>query len=484
MFDPMISADETGALNAKGIIRQWRANAAGDQMTLFVRPGVRFHNGDEVTADDIKFSFETWMRPGAPNTGSFFRGAIEKIEPVDKYTVRVRLKNPNAIFAYVTSWMEGDIAVIPKRYYESLPGATNEEKDAEFVKRPIGTGPYRFVRRSIGTSIEFEANMNYWDSDRAPRFRRLVLLKVPETTTRVNMLRTNAADLIDVPAEQAVELRRDGFKLFVQKNVAHAVLMFYMSHDPRFITHDLRIRKALITAVDRTAIAKAMFPNISGVGPAGIVANAPPLAGPGIAGYRPDLPSYPYDPQEARQLLEDAGYFKEPKTITAFSFTFVSVPEGPKMLEAVAEYWKAVGVKVEIRQVDWPLISQRLIAWPQGFDPPAAVGIQAPVYRPSGLGNLIVFATSKKYGALNIYPDLDKADKLYLDAVRTMSPHRYEEMLYQLWKTTAEDYWALPLVWRHALWAANPKTLAEWRPVNLTGLYLRYETAVPAAGVR
>ena len=114
-----------------------------------------------------------------------------------------------------------------------------------------------------------------------------------------------------------------------------------------------------------------------------------------MAGYDPNAATYPCDPKEARRLLQEMGYLKNPKTITANSFSFASLPEGPKFIEAIAGYWEAVGIKVQIRQVDATFVSKKSTAYPQGFEPPGEVGVQSPWYRPSGLNNYRVFAVSK-----------------------------------------------------------------------------------------
>jgi len=130
MNDPFIAADENGQLSQQGMVTEWQANPAGDVITLTIRPGVKFHNGDAVTAEDIKFSIETWQRPQASVSvsGPAIRGAVKNVEVLSKHQVQVTLHSPNAIFPHLLSWVEGDIGVVPKRYFESLPGNTFEEK--------------------------------------------------------------------------------------------------------------------------------------------------------------------------------------------------------------------------------------------------------------------------------------------------------------------------------------------------------------------
>ena len=361
MNDPFIAADENGQLSQQGMVTEWQANPAGDVITLTIRPGVKFHNGDEVTAEDIKFSIETWQRPQASVSvsGPAIRGAVKNVEVLSKHQVQVTLTSPNAIFPHLLSWVEGDIGVVPKRYFESLPGNTFEEKEAAFIKAPLGTGPWKFVKRNIATDIEFEANLDYWDAQRVPQFARLRVIKVPEVSTRMNMLRTGEVDLAVLDSDAARTLDKEGLKVFAVRNVAHGLLVFYQCYDPRMLTNDIRFRKAATLALDRQAIVKALFPPISPtIESLGALSAGGPLTGPGVVGYDPNAPTYPYDPKEAKRLLKEMGYLDNPKTMTANSFAFASLPEGPKLIEAIVGYWEAVGIKVQIRQVDLALCFQ------------------------------------------------------------------------------------------------------------------------------
>jgi peptide/nickel transport system substrate-binding protein len=501
MYDPLIAADDTGQLSKEGLVTDWQVNDAGDVVTLTIRSGVKFHNGEPLTAKDVQFSFETWKEQtgGSPSlTGAAMRGILKRVAVVNSSQVQVFLNSPNAIFPNLLSWVEGDFGVLPKRYFEALPGQTFEEKRDAFVKQPIGTGPWKFISRTVGTSIEFVANLDYWDQQRVPQFARLQLTKVPELSTRMNMLRTAEADLAVVDSDGAKTLHGEGLKLFVNRNVAHALMTFYKCYDPDMVTHDVRFRKAAILAIDRQAIVKALFPPVAPtIGSLGALSAGGPLTGPGVAGYDPNAPTYPYDPKEARRLLQEMGYLKNPKTITANSFSFASLPEGPKFIEAIAGYWEAVGIKVQIRQVDATFVSKKLTASPQGFEPPGEVGVQSPWYRPSGLNNYRVFAVSKPEiktevekargleagGSLAGHCDLNKADTLYLDALGMMDPLKLAAAVQHINAATYEDYWAIPLASRSEPWAARPGIVSEWRPVPLGPVYLRFETALPGPDV-
>jgi len=230
IYDPLIAADDNGQLSTEGLVTDWQANDAGDMVTLTIRRGVKFHNGDPLTAADVQFSFATWKEQtgGSPSlTGAAMRGILKRVEVVNDLQVQVYLNSPNAIFPHLLSWVEGDFGVLPKRYFEALTGQTFEDKRDAFVKQPIGTGPWKFVSRTVGTNIEFEANPDYWDQRRVPQFARLRLIKVPELATRMNMLRTAEADLAVVDSDGAKTLHGEGKQIFVNRNVAHALMVFY-----------------------------------------------------------------------------------------------------------------------------------------------------------------------------------------------------------------------------------------------------------------
>jgi hypothetical protein len=159
------------------------------------------------------------------------------------------------------------------------------------------------------------------------------------------------------------------------------------------------------------------------------------------------------------RLLQDLGYFKAPKTIIANSFSFASLPEGPKFIEAIAGYWEAVGIKVQIRQVDQTFVSKKSTADPQGFEPPGEVGVQSPWYRPSGLNNYRVFAVISRLsnscradpwpgagGALAGHCDLNKADALPGGMVIMDSQKLEPRTSHQC--RDLRRYWAIPLASR------------------------------------
>ena len=491
MYDNLIAANSKGQLTRDGIISDWKASADGTSVVLTNRDGVTFHNGDPVSSEDIKFSIEMHMTGDGSMSGPALRGVIESMEVLNKNQIKVNLTSPVATFPNLLACVEGDIAVIPKKYFESLPGATVDEKTQAFMKAAVYTGAFKFSKRKVGDFIEFGANRNYWDKAFQPDFEKIRILNVKELSTRMNMLRTNEVDLVHVDSDGAMQMAKEGYPIFVTKSTSHDLLMFYESFNPEFLTHDIRFRKALIFSVDRQAIKNAVFPEIPGFGRLGELTNGGPIHAPGVPGYDPDMPFYPYDPDAARRLLEEVGYYDNPQVITAYSFTFASFPEGPKYLEAIVAYWQQVGIKVKIEPVGYSVVHAKFLEHPNGFEPPAAVGVQSPSFRPSMLNNFRIFAVSdsdiktevekalglEAGGYASGMADLNKADRLYLNAIQQMDPQMAEQAIREIHKEGYEEYWGLPLGTRSVPFAARPGVIKEWSPVPLGSNCPRFYTA-------
>src|SRR2546427_726730 len=206
VWDSLVGFDlEKGGIGP-GVAERWELAADGKSWTFHLRKGQRFHNGDPVTAHDVKFSLERLMSPESISSGAAaLRRAVDRIEVVDDLTVRVYTKGVIPQFAASLSravFMEG--SVMPKKYIETI-GAKG------FRDKPVGSGPWKFVRSVPGDRIEYEAvTYPHWRG--TPQFKRLTLLLVPEQSTRLAMVRTGEAPIARIGPQAGKEAPAGGVK--------------------------------------------------------------------------------------------------------------------------------------------------------------------------------------------------------------------------------------------------------------------------------
>src|SRR2546422_604958 len=228
-----------------------RACAHGACWPCSLRKGKRFHNGAPVTAHDVKFSPERVMSPESISSGAAaLRRAVDRIEVADDLTVRVHTKGVIPQFAASLSravFMEG--SVMPKKYIETV-GAKG------FRDKPIGSGPWKFVRSIPGDRVEYEAvAYPHWRG--TPQFKRLTLLLVPEQSTRLAMVRTGEAAIVSIGPEAVKEAPAGGMKVgSVPGTVAagHPFLRVERPEAKASPLNDVRVREALSLAIDRQQI--------------------------------------------------------------------------------------------------------------------------------------------------------------------------------------------------------------------------------------
>jgi hypothetical protein len=251
IWDSLVGFDfEKGGIGP-GVAERWTRADDGKSWTFYLRKGLKFHNGDPVTGHDVKFSLERIMTPESISSGAAaLRRAVDKIDVLDDYTVRVTTKGVIPHFAASLSravFMEG--SVMPKKYIEAV-GTKG------FREKPIGSGPWKFVRNVPGDRIEFEAvTTPHWRG--TPQFKKMTLLLVPEQSTRIAMVRTGEAGIASIGPEAIKEAQAGGMKVVSVPGTMQAVFQFWGLYRPEVkgspLT-DVRVREALSLAVDRQQI--------------------------------------------------------------------------------------------------------------------------------------------------------------------------------------------------------------------------------------
>jgi peptide/nickel transport system substrate-binding protein len=309
---------------APSLAESWSASADGLTYEFLLRKGVRFHNGEPVTSEDVKFSFERYKGASA----KLLKERVAAVEIVDPYRVRFRLKRPWLDFmTFYGTPATGAAWIVPKKYVEKVG-------DDGFKRAPVGAGPYKLVSFKPGVELVVEANEQYWR--KTPSVRTLIVRSVPDDSTRLAMLKRGEADIVyNFRGPLAEEIRRTpGLALKPFYIPLPFWYVFTEQWDPKSPWHDRRVRLAANLAIDRQAINQAET-----LGFSKLTANLIPQS---FEGYWP-APLYPYDSQRAKQLLAEAGY------PNGFDAGTISVDAAnASFAEAVGGYWAAVGIRATL----------------------------------------------------------------------------------------------------------------------------------------
>jgi len=317
-----------GNPSAPSLAESWTVSKDGLVYEFVLRRGPRFHNGDPVTAEDVKFSLERYRGGGAAS----LKARVAGVDVVDPQRVRIRLKQPWPDFmTFYGTPATGAAWVVPKKYVDKVG-------DDGFKRAPIGAGPYRFVSFNPGVELVLEANEQYWR--KPPTVKRLIFRSVPDDTTRLAMLKRGEADIAySIRGPLAEEVRRTpGLTLKATVPTFTEWLVFIDQWDPKSPWADRRVRLAANLAIDRKALNDSEY-----LGFARVASSIIPRD---FQFYWP-APPYPHDPARARQLLAEAGY---PRGFDAGELTTDAVYAATG--EAVINDFRAVGIRAKLRPLE------------------------------------------------------------------------------------------------------------------------------------
>ena len=316
-----------GELMAHSLAESWSASEDGMSYSFVLRSGIAFHNGEPVTAEDVKFSFERYR--GAAKGPLHER--VASVDVVDPRHITFRLKNPWPDFLTFYVAATGAGWIVPKKYVEQVG-------DDGFKKAPIGAGPYKFVSFNPGVELVLEANEHYWR--KVPSVKRLVMKVIPEEATRLAALKRGEVDIAySIRGELADQLRQTpGLQL--QPTVIQSPFWLYFPEqwDAKSPWHDQRVRQAARLSLDLKTINQALTLGFSHVHGSLIPDNFEFF-------WKPPDPVY--DPEKARHLLAEAGY------ANGFDAGFYNcdISYG-NLAEAANNYLGAVGIRARLRPLE------------------------------------------------------------------------------------------------------------------------------------
>ena len=267
------------------LAERYLATEDGLSYEFVLRSGTKFHNGEPVTAEDVKFSFERYRGTGQAD----MKRRVRSIDITENH-IRFNLADPWPLFTFYVS-ATGAGWVVPKKYVERVG-------DEEYKKAPIGAGPYKLASFTPGVELVLEAFDQYWR--KAPNVKRLVFRSIPDESTRFAALKRGEIDMTAVGGELArVVQQTPGLALKTFPVSVVVWLYFPEQWDPKSPWHDERLRRAASLAIDRKTINEALRRGLSHV--TGSIF-------PEDFEYYSQPPAPEYDPEKAKQLLAEAGY--------------------------------------------------------------------------------------------------------------------------------------------------------------------------------
>lgn len=411
------------------LAESWTESPDGLVYEFKLRPNLHFHNGDPLTTEDVKFSFDRYKGAAA----DILHEHVKEVEIVDPRVVRFHLDKPWPDFmTFFGTTASAAGIVLPKKYL-------TEVGDDGFKQHPIGAGPYKFVSSTPGIEVVLEAFPDYWR--RVPNVKTLVMRSVPDATTRALMLKTGEADIafaLDGPDAEGLQ-ETPGIRIVATKHASIFWIDFAKQWDPKSPWHDIRLRQAVNYALDRKGISHAAC--LDFCPPAGVIV-------PRVMDFALQVEPPPYDPEKAKKLLAEAGY---PNGFDAG--LFAAIPGFPTVADAVVNDLNAVGIRVQYQQMERATFYAN---WLQKKLPP--IYMAASGNSGNAASRVESFIYSKGAYANGGYPDIDA---LFLQQGDERDPKKREAILDKIQQLTVDRAMFAPIMDLRALMGVGPRVTKD-----------------------
>jgi len=448
LYDGLLNNGPDGKYPA--LATSWKVSPDGKQIDFELRKNVKFHNGDPLTAADVKFTYDTMLKEG--NTHSYRKGFIDSIERIEvrgEHEVRFVLKTP--WLAFFSASRYGLQPIVPKNYYEKV-GARG------FQEKPVGTGPFKLHSLQSGEWTKYESNATYWNKPPKVNVKQQL---VKEPFTRYAMVQKNEADIIaGLTGPLLDKIRADkNVRIFSAKYSGTSALFFNVAKFPE--AKDIKVRMAIGHAIDLKTIAQTVLK--------GVCEPSPGIFTPATFGYMAGLKPIPYDPAKAKALLKEAGVAPGKEITYSLHTESASLPNAPQVLEAIAGYLEAAGFKVTREPYD-------MAAWMQmmrgGKQPAVFYGTSA---MPDDGGELMSgWYNSKAVWSSGNIADPDY-DKIFQDQLAAADAQSREQILQRFAKLEDERKQSIPLFWCGESFAVGPR-IKDLKPAVGSPYHLKLES--------
>jgi len=310
------------------LAEKWEISKDGREITFWLRKGIQFHHEyGEMTAEDVKFSFERIIDPKNASPENVSWSALDHVEVIDRYTVKLVLKEPSARLFNATLPMNAGF-IVSKKAVEDI----GKEK---FNFYPVGTGPYEFVHWIPNQETILTAFKDYWGEP--PKINNLKFIPMPEALTTEMALEAGEIDVaLGNISEDSISRFQENsdINIYLKPDLSISSIVLNISKTP---LDNIKVREALRYAIDVDEIIKAVY--------GGITKRAYTILPPGTLGYWEDAPHYKVDIEKAKKLLAEAGYPDGGLTLTMASCVLY---KGDVAGEVIQSQLKKIGVDLKI----------------------------------------------------------------------------------------------------------------------------------------
>lgn len=350
------------------LAESWQISKDGKEIIFNLRKGIKWHDGEEFTAEDVLFTYRAITNPKNPTPYSSNYGPVKQVQALDKYTLKVTYEKPFA--PALESWSMG---IIPKHLFES-----EELFNSPYNRKPIGTGPYKFKEWITGQRTILEKNSLYYEG--IPFFEKIISRIIPDPSTMFLELKFGGIDYMGLnPAQYKYYGNKEDFKRYFNVYTYPSFGYTYIGYnlkDPLF--SDRRVRHAIAHAINKREIIEGV---LLGYG----TASTGPYP-PSSWAFNPNVKDFEYSPERAEAILRSAGWEKGEDGVLRkdgirFSFVLL-VNQGNearlKTAQIIKEQLKRVGIELKIRVLEWQsfleLVTKRhfqavLLGWSLSRDP-------------------------------------------------------------------------------------------------------------------
>ncbi|MEZ4546471.1 MAG: peptide-binding protein [Thermodesulfobacteriota bacterium] len=370
IYETLIERDNA-TLELKPLLAEsWEISEDKLTYTFKIRQGVKWHDGAPFTSADVVFSYKTIMDPkvDAPQLRSYYQ-EIRDVEAIDDYTVKFTYARPY----FLALEFCGGMPIVPKHIFEKGDFNTNPAG-----RKPVGTGPFKFVKWTTGREVVLEKNPDYWGEK--PHLNRIVFRIITDSSVALQVLKRQELDVASLtPIQWEKQTNSPDFKKHFDKFSYFTPNYSYIGwNSKRPFFADKRVRTALTHLVNRELILDKVMYGLGAIVTNPFYINSPE--------YDKSIEPIPYDPAAARKLLEEAGWVDHDndgirdKDGVKFSFEFL-IPGGSETGEKIATILKeeldGIGIDMTIRKTEWAVFTTRLnernfdavtLAWSMGIE--------------------------------------------------------------------------------------------------------------------